>query len=482
MHTHQVRSALVAALAGVGVMIAGCQSYRSRPLDLEAHRGAWAARSADDESVRAFAQRLGVPGQHTTFDPSDGLSLAEGELILLVYNPELRLARLRAGVAAAGAEHAGRWSDPELLVDVLRITEGVPSPWVIAPALSFTIPISGRLEVEKQLADASSSAELARVAEQEWAQRVELRRQWLRWSASRLRAEETERLLASIDSLVGSTTKLAEAGELPQTEASLFRIERADQAQALLRRRADAAAIEQRLRGLMGLSPDAPLELVPTLALSDQPEEVGHDALARRNLTLARLEQEYEAAERSLNLEIRKQYPDLTIGPQYESDQGQSSIGLIGAIPVPLLNANRRGIAEAEAERELARAAYETEFERLTGALAATRIRLDSLEQQRELYESEIVPLVDGQLADARRLLELGEGGGLVLLESLTRVGSARMSLIETRLDGSLAAAELSGLIGPPPANAAPSLEPTPTNPTPAPTTPNTQTTIEVTP
>ena len=50
----------------------------------------------------------------------------------------------------------------------------------------------------------------------------------------------------------------------------------------------------------------------------------------------------------------------LTLGPMYESEQGQSRIGFFGVVPLPFLNANRRGIAQARASRELARAAFET--------------------------------------------------------------------------------------------------------------------------
>ena len=65
------------------------------------------------------------------------------------------------------------------------------------------------------------------------------------------------------------------------------------------------------------------------------------------SLELRQLREEYEVAEHALHREIRKQYPDLTIGPLYETDQGQSRLGFLGATPLPLLNATRPGIAEA---------------------------------------------------------------------------------------------------------------------------------------
>ncbi|MEL6397222.1 MAG: TolC family protein [Planctomycetota bacterium] len=432
------------------MLLAGCQSYQSKPLDLAAHHDTWLARTPGDEPVRAFAQKLAEENEPSAFDPSDGLSLAEAEVVALVFNPDLRLARLRAGVASATAEHAGLWQDPQFGVDFLTLTESASNPFLITPGLSLTIPISGRLEAEQARAEAAVAAELTRVAEQEWQTRIEVRRAWLTWSAANLKAEQTERLLASIESLVGSTTRLADAGEIVRTEAALFTIEQASQRQAMLRYHGEAAEAEQELRILLGLSPDAPLELVPTVAAAIDPEELTPNAAADRSLTLARLRDEYEFAEQTLRREVREQYPDLTIGPLAEFDQGDTLLGFSLSLPIPILNANKQGIAEAHAQRELARAVFETAYERLVGSLAATTARLDTIREQRAVIETEIAPLVDRQLADAQSLLQLGEGGSLVLLESLTRVGQTQMSLIDARLGESLAIALLAELVGPP--------------------------------
>lgn len=448
------RPAVVVALLGAAVMLVGCQIYQPRPLDLAAHHEAWLARTPGGESVQAFVGRLAESGEPSDFDLSDGLNLAEGEAVALVYNPDLRLARLRAGLAAATAEHAGLWDDPQFGIDFLSMVEGGSNPFLITPGLSFTIPISGRLEAEKARADATLAAELTRVAEQEWQTRVEVRRAWLRWSAARLKTEQTERLLASIESLVASTARLAEAGEIVRTEATLFTIEQASQRQALLRFRGEAAEAEQGLRSLLGLSPETPLELVPTIVINAATDNLTVDAMVEQSPTLARLRDEYEAAEQSLRREVRKQYPDLTIGPLAEFDRGDTLLGFSLVLPIPILNANKQGIAEAHAERDIARAAFETAYERLVGSLAATRGRLANIRQQREVIETDIAPMVDRQLADAQNLLQIGEGGTLVLLESLTRVGQTQMLLIDARLGESLAMVDLTELVGPPTATA----------------------------
>lgn len=430
------------------VVLSGCQGYQPQPLDLPAHAENWRARSPSSEKVRTFAKRLAAskPGK-AAFNPANGLSLGEGETVALIFNPDLRMARLRAGVTRATAEHAGRWDDPELSIDVLKITKSVPDPWIVGSAISFTFPVSGRLAVEKARAEAASEAELARVAEAEWKVLRDLRDAWLSWSAAGLRLEQTERIVGALDSIIETTSQLAEGGELPKTEAALFPIEQTSRRADKARLKGDVAEQEQRIRSLMGLSPGAPVRLVAThAAVRDVPPGKQPDD---SNPTLTRLRGEYAVAEQTLLREIRKQYPDLVIGPQHESDQGQSRIGLIGAIPVPILNSNKGGIATARAEREVAEAAYETEYERIVGRLATLHARLQGVHARRKTINDTLVPLVDRQVEDGRRLIELGEGGSLVLLESLMRAHEAKLQLIDIQLEHARAHNESRFLLGP---------------------------------
>jgi len=438
-------------LLAVSLALSACQTYEPRPLNFEAHRDAWRGRLADDVAVAVFVQNLQAQGalEADRFDVADGLTLLEAELITLVFNPDLRLVRLRAGVADATAKHAGLWDDPKFAINLLRILEDISTPWVIAPSLSVTLPISGRLKAEKARANAAAKVALTRVAEAEWSARHDLRKAWWTWSALSLRLNETRRLLDTLVTLVEATSQLAKAGELPRTEAALFVIEEARLQQAARRLKAEHISTEYRLRALLGLSPDASLTLHAVLSAANRPSLATADVLAAQNLTLARLKDAYNVAEQVLLREVRKQYPDITIGSLYESDEGQSRIGFTGGIPLPIFNANRQGIAEANAQRELARAAYETAYERLVGLLAQSLAQVDAHQEQREEMERVLVPMIDQQLQDARQMIVLGEGGGLVLLESLVRAYEIKLELIDIRLNEALSVSQVQQLLGP---------------------------------
>ena len=119
------------------------------------------------------------------------------------------------------------------------------------------------------------------------------------------------------------------------------------------------------------------------------------------------------------------------------------------SVPRPILNANRRGIAEARARREVARGEAEAAVERLIGELHVADAQRRAAGRQRELMEREIIPMVDAQYEDARRVAQLGEVNTLVLVESLSRQQDTKMKLIEARREEALAAIRMHEIVGP---------------------------------
>jgi outer membrane protein TolC len=77
------------------------------------------------------------------------------------------------------------------------------------------------------------------------------------------------------------------------------------------------------------------------------------------------------------------------------------------------------------------------------------RARLDGARSRRQSIDANVVPLVDRQIDDARQLVEIGEGGSLVLLESLVRAHEAKLDLIEARLEESDTQNKIRHLLGP---------------------------------
>lgn len=431
--------------------LAGCQSYERAPLDLTKHRAAFDTRIENIEGIERFAERLSHQGDAVPdrFDPTDGLTRAEGEVLALFYNADLRIARLNAGVARATFETAGLWEDPRFGFDGAEILS--PSgPFQYGLTLSLTIPVSGRLGVEKDRAGAAYETELRRIVDAEWRTRALVRSAWGAWSIESERLRLLREIVGQVERVATISDRLESAGELTRVEARLLRMElvevRADIAQAEF----DEAAARINLLGILGLPPEGAVELVPAFVDGIvQSVDATLDRLIRTNTLLAVRRAEYRVAEETLRLEIREQYPDITFGAGYGSEENDDRLLLGLSVPIPVLNANRAGIAEARARRDVARVVAETTFERLSQELAMARASLDAARAQRGAFERDLVPMLDEQSSEVERLADLGEVNTLLLLETVTRGFEAKDRLLDLRLAELRAANEITRLLGP---------------------------------
>jgi outer membrane protein, heavy metal efflux system len=454
-----MRIARLAALVAGPLLLSACQRYTPAPLDLAAHPATVGARDITAAGVADYARRLGASGgaAATEYNPSDGLSLDEAEVVALFFNPQLRLARLRADVPRVGAAEAGRWEDPELGIDGERIVESVEHPWVLGGTLSFTIPLSGRLGVERKKAEAEATTEELRALAAERRVLAELRAEWIEWSATVERAALTRQIIAELDGLVERADRLREAGELDPVNARLLRLERAKQAAQLQGYDADARTAEIRVKARLGLMPAANVALVPSLTVAPPPPSVPDEQvrlLVAEHPRVRVVRAEYEVAERALELEVRKQYPDLRIGGGFGTDEGDNRVLFGAGLPLPIFNANRRAIAEATAKREVTRAAAEAEYEQLLAEAAAARSQLDGARARLDRVERELGPLADQQVEDVRRLGRAGDFDAIVLLEAVRAAHEAKLQIIDARLAVGLAGRGMQALLesGTPPA------------------------------
>ncbi|MCC6465265.1 MAG: TolC family protein [Planctomycetes bacterium] len=432
-------------------LLAGCQSYEPLPLDDRAHLGEWAKRSPAGKGVSEYVKTLGARDAKPAapYNPADGISLAEAEVVALFFNPGLRTARLEAGVPLAGALEAGRWEDPELELDATWIIDNVHTPWMLGAGIKFTIPLSGRPGVEQDLAWAEYDVTKREVVSSEWQALVALREQWLEAAELAERKRLLTEFVAALDRIRSVADRLREAGVLSRLDARLFDLEVATRRLEL--DQLDLRAKEARLRVLqaMGLHPEAPADLRFELALPPLPAD-NRDTLARdRNADLAVLRARYQVAEQQLRLEVRKQYPDLAIGQAYELDEGQSRISLGFGIPIPIINLNKEGIARARAARLAARSDYEGMLEDVGHELAQAQVALERARRNRRYVAETLSPLVDEQVEAARRLSELGEFDALMQLDALTRQYETRAVGLEAALEEARAATRLLAVLGP---------------------------------
>lgn len=433
-----------ATLLAAAALAAACHTYTPAPVDLAAHAAAFAARRAEDAKPEVAAS------EDMPFDLADGLDLAEGGRVALLFAPACRLARAHVAVATATADHAGRWPDPVLGADFARILEQVPHRWLAAADLAITLPLSGRLGGERALAAARRDEALATAWLGEGDALRDLTLAWVRWSAAAAHHRLAGELAGQLGELAAIAQRLADAGQITQLAARAFELER-------LQRDSDAADLgvaadqaERHVRRALGLAPDAPLQLVPTLHVSRRMTE-GPDAAAALTTSprLWPLQRAHDAAEAALALEVRKQWPDLVLSPGWQEEDAQPRVALGLSLPLPLLAGNDGPIARAAAERELAAEALRVGYEELRHDLADAAATLAAARARRERATT-LTPLAEQQLADGRRLAELGRLEPLLILDALVRAHAARGAAIDAELAEAEATIALDALFGEP--------------------------------
>ncbi len=416
--------------------ICGCQSVPVRPLDLNAVYEEIAHRDIAVQPVQEYAARLlSQRSSASPFDVQDGLSLLEAEAVALWYNPNLRIARLEAERAGALASVAGRWADPELGLGAGRkwFDDNIDPSWIGSASLSITIPISGRTGAERRALAAEHDSALLGIAEAEWQALVALREAWIRWSA----VVEQRRLLDEHIALVGpfaeTARELAQGGELDNGTARLFSIERGRKRALQDEAEFEEARLRAKVMSILGLLPDAPIELVPefhqmhaAIAQMRTPKES-----AMAHPTVARLQAEYDAAEARLRFELRKQYPDITLSPSFSEERDETSLILGFGFPIPVWNANRQGIAEAVAQRELARTRAENALQQVLSEIAQADAGLSGARARRERLMVEVAPEVDRQIGESQALLHSGELDMESLFQALVQAFDVKQELLD---------------------------------------------------
>lgn len=422
------RPAIAIVLLAIGG--SGCHSYTPAPVDLAEHARAFAARLAEAEARLAASP---AAAGREPFDLQDGIDRREAQLLAVWFHPECRLARLRAGVAEVARDEAGRWVDPSLDLDAARILESVQHPWLLAAQVGLTLPLSGRLQAQRDLAVAHGAQALldARTVEADIVQRTDAA--FAIWGAAQQHHDLLVPLCEQLRALETIAARLAAAGERTQQEARAFTLERLLREAELAQVELEAATGELALKQLLGLHPATAIAFVPdagpTLRVA-----AAHERTRRLfdGPRIARARAAYEAAERTLALEVARQWPDLVLRPGYEEEDAQPRAALGLSLPLPLFAGNTPAIRIAEAERAAAAEALRGASEDAVHELAAAELQLAAAVRQRDLVARELVPLAEQQVADVRRLAEQGQLEPLLLLDALVRAHSAGLQAIRS--------------------------------------------------
>ena len=388
----------------------GCARFEPKPIYPVKNAEAFQARTLADPGLRAF---LGTNGLGAAW-PLQRWDLKTLTLAAFYFHPDLDVARAKWAVAQAGRKTAAERPNPTLNVaPAYNTTTSIPSPWIVTATLDIPIETAGKRGY--RITEAAQLSEAARwnLAGVAWQVRSRLRRALLELYT----ATETEALLKEQQTVQAESVRLLEqqyeAGAISAFELTQARIG-ADSSRLVLwdteRQRAESQA---QLAGAVGV-PMAAIAAVEVSfsGLADLPDDVPQEA-ARRQALLHRTDllgalADYNARQAALQLEIAKQYPDIHLNPGYEFDQGDNKWSPGLTVTLPVLNQNRGPIAEAEAKRAEAAAAFNALQSHVIGEIERTVAAYRATLQKRKAAEA-IQENLKRQKERAQGMLEAGE-------------------------------------------------------------------------
>ncbi|MHB8609624.1 MAG: TolC family protein [Candidatus Acidiferrales bacterium] len=412
----------------ITVMLAGCAVRRYQPAPIVPSEAAsrLESRNLKDPGLQGFVQEnvghAAIPWPPETWD------LGTLSLAALYFNPTLDATRARVSESQAAIVTAGARPNP-----TLSVTPGIPSPYLLT--LDFAIPIETAGKRGHRIQSARSLEEAARfeLADSAWKVRGGVRMALLNYllaiqSLNLLRSEEQVRQ----DQVTILDQRLS-VGEIPRPEVDLARIELSKTHLAISTteghvaeaKAALAASIGIPVAGLQGLNFSWSNLDSPPSAESLSPETIQREAVLNR-LDVRQSLAQYAAAEAGLQLEVAKQYPDINIGPGYTYEEKNNFFTLGLSTTLPIFNHNQGPIAEAEARRKEAAAAF----------LGKQALVIAGSERALALYIAALK-----ELAEADQSLRKLQDAHLQMMQQAVRLGEEdRLSLSGVQIESSVVA------------------------------------------
>ncbi len=425
----------------LGLMLSGCATYRPHPLPT-------APDLTRAPELIVPARQFWLPGLSPHPISPDGLDETTVVMLAVFNNPDLKAARLQAGVASAQLLEAGLLPDPQF------------GAGFATSALNY----GGALGLSEDI-QALITRGAAKAAAQATQRQVNLNILWQEIQVAErarelfIQARADDRLQ---DVLQASQVLLQDRYRQDQTamergdetagtvSADLILVTEAD---ATLRQlQTEVNLTDHELNELLGLQPDVQLHLIgptqlPPLTQGQFDEAL--TALPHRRTDLLALAAGYHSQEENLRKAILAQFPSLTAGVNLERDpvEGVNAFGPEVTLTLPVFNRNRGQIAVQKATREALREAYQANLDAAESQAdqvwKATRI-MDA--QLKNLYAQ--LPLLEKTATAAEQSYRQGnlDGGLYVSLESNLRSKQAEAIRLQTSLDN--AQSTLSTLLG----------------------------------
>jgi outer membrane protein TolC len=436
------RGKTLAAVAAACLGLAACATDQARPLATVADVAASPERLSAD-----LSQLRPAPLKTHRFDPSDGLDPTEVAVLAVLNNPDLKAKRAGAGVAAAQAFSAGLLPDPQVSYSLdlpVDRAAGYVNGYNLSPSLDLATLVTHAAALKAAKATARQ-ADLD-LLWSEWTTAQQARQLAVTALANEDKAKVLARLADGLNDRYRHSSTAFERGDITAAVNSADLAAKADADAALATAQHDAEKARGDLNALLGLAPEARLNLVPGAPFID-PDPAALDAAAAalptRRPDLLALQAGYASQNANLRKAVLAQFPILNLGFSHASDTSAVvTNGLTATFVVPIFNGGRGEIAVQSATRDQLRAEYQARLDQTLADIAAARRERASSRRMIAALEGD-VPRLIAAATQARAPYQRGDIDSAAYLGLEQAALGHEVALLDQRLAAELAAISL---------------------------------------
>ncbi len=399
-------------MLGTLYLLTSCALYQPAPIDL----------ARDSETWRQVSAAACPPGQRLTRERMHRIGLW--------LNPGLNEARLVHARSTAVANYAGLWEDPSISGDMKRVLrESVTNREF---GLSLALPLTGIPSLSKKAAEQYREADFWTVMEKERAYLEEL--DALRTTILLTHAKHglMQKRLAVLRDERDRISRLYELGETGFSEYQLTNQRLND----TIKEEQELANLHLEkhleLANLLGLHPDFRKQELDETLPKGIPATVRAPSAAEllENPALHAQLAAYGGTEKELQAEIRRQYPQLSLGGGYTYEGREDQLGLGFELSLPLWNRNREAIARAAGDRALKQAETLSTWKNLLQQAATLSDRQQLALKHCHTEKERLDALVDNA-EKQEKLYVLGEASLPELAETRHEVYQRRLNYLD---------------------------------------------------
>lgn len=348
-------------VCAAAMLVSGCARYKPLPLPT-------APDLAKTPVLTVPASKFWPAGVKPHTFPPDGLDETSVITLAVFDNPDLKAARLQAGVASAQLLQAGLLPDP--------VFNGGYATSTLQYGYSLGLSEDIQALITRGAARAGAAAHQKQVdldiLWQEWQVAEKARELFIQARAN----EQLEQVLTRTRDLFaeryGVDKKALEKGNVTLSTVSSDVALLTNAETSIRQVDTQANLTRHQLNALLGIQPEVRLPLIgPSESgeISEEQFQAALGELGHARVDLLALQAGYASQEQSVRESILAQFPSMSAGVEQGRDpiEGIDYIGPNVSLTLPLFNRNRGHIAEQRATRALMQQTYQARLNQAVG-------------------------------------------------------------------------------------------------------------------